>query len=115
MTIRELPKEILARAAIVYVRQSTGGQVQGNLESQRRQYALVDLARQYGFHEVSVGISHDTGEFAVESIRTWWREMGAPLYPHASSLVITADGGGSNGYRRRLAWSCLKGVWLANG
>ena len=63
MTIRELPKEILARAAIVYVRQSTGGQVQGNLESQRRQYALVDLARQYGFHEVSV-IDEDLGRSA---------------------------------------------------
>jgi hypothetical protein len=49
-----------------------------------------------------VGISHDTAEFAVETIRTWWHEMGAPRYPDASSLVITADGGGSNGYRLRL-------------
>ena len=63
MTIRELPKEILARTAIVYVRQSTGGQVQGNLESQRRQYALVDLARQCGFREVSV-IDEDIGRSA---------------------------------------------------
>jgi hypothetical protein len=46
MTLRELPKEVLERGAVVYVRQSTGAQVQENLESQRRQYGLVDLARQ---------------------------------------------------------------------
>ena len=51
---------------------------------------------------VSVGISHDTGEFAVASIRAWWHEMGCPVYPDASSMLITADGGGSNGYRLRL-------------
>jgi hypothetical protein len=45
MTVRELPKEVLARSAVVYVRQSTGVQVHDNLESQRRQYGLVDLAR----------------------------------------------------------------------
>ena len=60
----------------------------------------------YDIHEneawVSVGISHDTAEFAVETIRTWWREMGAAKYPGGKSLVITADGGGSNGYRVRL-------------
>ena len=50
---------------------------------------------------MSVGLSHDTGEFAVNSIRTWWKEMGAPRYPNARSLLITADGGGSNGYRLR--------------
>ena len=51
---------------------------------------------------VSVGIDHDTGEFAVESIRRWWREMGEARYPHAPRLLITADCGGSNGYRGRL-------------
>jgi hypothetical protein len=51
---------------------------------------------------VSVGISHDTAEFAVETVRTWWHEMGRAQYPHAASLVITADGSGSNGYRLRL-------------
>ena len=51
---------------------------------------------------VSVGISPDTAEFGVESIPTWWSEMGAAAYPAAKSLVITADGGGSNGYRLRL-------------
>jgi hypothetical protein len=49
-----------------------------------------------------VGLSHDTGKFAVNSIRTWWKEMGAPRYPNARSLLITADGGDSNGYRLRL-------------
>ena len=51
---------------------------------------------------VRVGISHDTGEFAVQSIRTWSSEMGKSRYPNAGSLLITADGGGSNGYRLRL-------------
>lgn len=51
---------------------------------------------------VSVGLSHDTGEFAVQAIRTWWNEMGVAKYPDATSLLITADGGGSNRYRLRL-------------
>jgi hypothetical protein len=63
-------------------------------------YGVYDLHKNEAW--VSVGISHDTAEFAVETVRTWWAEMGAPAYPHATSLVITADGGGSNGYRLRL-------------
>ncbi len=63
-------------------------------------YGVYDLQENEAW--VSVGISHDTAEFAVETIRTWWNEMGASKYPHATSLVITADGGGSNGYRLRL-------------
>ena len=63
-------------------------------------YGVYDLAENQAW--VSVGISHDTGEFAVETIRTWWKQMGSPLYRAASSLLITADGGGSNGYRLRL-------------
>jgi hypothetical protein len=63
-------------------------------------YGVYDLHTNAAW--VSVGISHDTAEFAVETVRTWWAEMGAPAYPHATSLVITADGGGSNGYRLRL-------------
>jgi transposase len=63
-------------------------------------YGVFDLAENEAW--VSVGVSHDTAEFAVETIRTWWQEMGRPLYPHASSLLIIADGGGSNGYRLRL-------------
>jgi len=63
-------------------------------------YGVYDLQTNEAW--VSVGISHDTAEFAVETIRTWWNEMGASQYPDATSLVITADGGGSNGYRLRL-------------
>ena len=63
-------------------------------------YGVYDLKVNEAW--VSVGISHDTGEFAVQSIRTWWSEMGNSRYPNASSLVITADGGGSNGDRLRL-------------
>jgi hypothetical protein len=63
-------------------------------------YGVYDLAENEAW--VSVGISHDTGEFAVQTIRTWWCEMGKSLYPNATSLLITADGGGSNGYRLRL-------------
>lgn len=51
---------------------------------------------------VNVGIDHDTAEFAVESIRRWWWRMGRYAYPDATELLITADGGGSNGYRTRL-------------
>jgi hypothetical protein len=49
-----------------------------------------------------VGITHDTAEFAVETIRRWWKTMGRPVYPKATELLITADGGGSNGSRVRL-------------
>ena len=63
-------------------------------------YGVYDLANDEAW--VSVGISHDTGEFAVETIRCWWAEMGSPAFPGATSLLITADGGGSNGYRLRL-------------
>ena len=63
-------------------------------------YGVYDLQENEAW--VSVGLSHDTAEFAVQTIRTWWKEMGAAKYPDARSLVITADGGGSNGYRLRL-------------
>jgi hypothetical protein len=63
-------------------------------------YGVYDLAANQGW--VSVGIDHDTAEFAVESIRRWWRRMGKPIYPKATRLLITADCGGSNGYRVRL-------------
>lgn len=63
-------------------------------------YGVYDLANNIGW--VNVGIDHDTAEFAVESIRRWWREMGATAYPGAKRLLITADCGGSNGYRVRL-------------
>lgn len=63
-------------------------------------YGVYDMLANQGW--VSVGIDHDTAEFAVESIRRWWREMGHTLYPRARRLLITADAGGSNGYRTRL-------------
>jgi hypothetical protein len=63
-------------------------------------YGIYDLGRNTGF--VNVGTDHDTGAFAVASIRGWWRAEGQRLYPNARTLLITADGGGSNGYRLRL-------------
>jgi hypothetical protein len=63
-------------------------------------YGVYDLAANAGW--VNVGIDHDTAEFAVESIRCWWREMGEAAYAHARRLLITADCGGSNGNRVRL-------------
>ncbi len=63
-------------------------------------YGVYDIAKNKGW--VNVGISSDTAEFAVESIRRWWRNMGGKTYPGAKSLLITADGGGSNGWRVRL-------------
>jgi hypothetical protein len=62
-------------------------------------YGIYDLAHNSGW--VSVGIDHDTAEFAVESVRRWWQQMGSKTYPEATELLITADGGGSNGYRVR--------------
>jgi hypothetical protein len=63
-------------------------------------YGVYDLATDTGW--VSVGTDHDTAEFAVETIRRWWNTMGGNTYPTASRLLITADGGGSNGSRTRL-------------
>jgi hypothetical protein len=63
-------------------------------------YGIYDLGRNTGF--VNVGTAHDTGAFAVASIRGWWRAEGRRLYPGTTSLLITADGGGSNGVRLRL-------------
>lgn len=63
-------------------------------------YGVYDVGRNEGW--VSVGISHDTAAFAVEAIRQWWQRMGRVAYPAASELLITADGGGSNGSRVRL-------------
>lgn len=63
-------------------------------------YGIYDVAQNSGW--VSVGLDHDTAAFAVESIRRWWRSMGQPLYPQATRLLVTADGGGSNGGRVRL-------------
>ena len=63
-------------------------------------YGIYDLAANAGW--VSVGIDHDTAEFAVQTIRNWWHSVGSKRYPNARHLTITADGGGSNGSRVRL-------------
>jgi transposase len=63
-------------------------------------YGVYDLANNEAW--VNVGIDHDTGAFAVASIRRWWYEMGLPRFAEAGGLLITADGGGSNGSRLRL-------------
>jgi hypothetical protein len=61
---------------------------------------VYDLGRNTGW--VNVGMDHDTAAFAVESIRRWWSEVGQFQYPEAKRLLISADGGGSNGSRVRL-------------
>ena len=63
-------------------------------------YGVYDLLNNQGW--VNVGIDHDTAQFATNSIRRWWYEMGQSRFPTATRLLITADGGGSNGYRNRL-------------
>lgn len=63
-------------------------------------YGVYDIGANRGF--VNVGTDHDTAAFAVASIQGWWRHEGRQLYPKATTLVITADGGGSNGYRLHL-------------
>ena len=70
-------------------------------------YGVYDLSRNAGW--VSVGIDHDTATFAVRSIRRWWQAMGRRAYPKATSLLITADAGGSNSARSRLwKWELQK-------
>jgi hypothetical protein len=63
-------------------------------------YGVYDQTTNVGW--VSVGIDHDTAEFAVETLRRWWNKMGSHTYPNARELLVTADGGGSNGSRVRL-------------
>ncbi len=64
-------------------------------------FGVYDINNNSGW--VNVGIDHETSEFAVESIRRWWKTMGQEAHPNAKFLLITADSGGSNGYRRK-AW-----------
>lgn len=76
-------------------------------------YGIYDLARNAGF--VNLGTDHDTGAFAVASIRGWWRFEGRRLYPNVRHLLITADGGGSNGYRLRQWKMELQGLADSTG
>jgi hypothetical protein len=70
-------------------------------------YGVYDIGRNVGW--VSVGVDHDTAEFAVATIRRWWGDLGAATYPRARRLLVVADGGGSNGYRVRLwKWELQK-------
>jgi len=71
-------------------------------------YGVYDLARNEGW--VNVGISHNTAQFAVASIRGWWQKLGRERYPRAAKVLLTADAGGSNGYRTRLWKWCLQGL-----
>lgn len=71
---------------------------------------VYDLTRGEGW--VSVGIDHNTAQFAVESVRRWWLEMGCQVYSQATELLVTADGGGSNGSRLRLWKVALCRSWL---
>ena len=71
-------------------------------------YGVYDVLYNAGF--VNVGISSDTAEFAVESIKRWWYEMGAETYPNADTIYITADAGGSNGSRVRLWKTSLQNL-----
>jgi len=63
-------------------------------------YGVYDMTNNHGW--VSVGTDHDTAQFSVNTIRQWWHQMGRDLYPNSEELLITADGGGSNGSRLRL-------------
>jgi len=74
-------------------------------------YGVYDVTEDQGW--VSVGMDHDTARFAAEAIRRWWRKMGVKSYPDAQEVLITADGGGSNGSRNRLWKVALQE--LANG
>ena len=76
-------------------------------------YGVYDLSNNNAW--VNVGIDHDTPEFAVASIHRWWTEMGKVYYPDATELLITADGGGSNGYRSRMWKVALQGLADSTG
>lgn len=76
-------------------------------------YGIYDIARNSGW--VNVGVDHDTSVFAVESIRRWWRARGRRDYPAATRLLITADAGGSNGYRYRVWKSELAALAAETG
>ena len=76
-------------------------------------YGVYDLARNVGW--VSVGIDHDTAAFAVATIERWWKRLGRKAYPKSKRLLITADGGGSNGARVRLWKWELQGLAQRTG
>jgi hypothetical protein len=76
-------------------------------------HGIYDLSENQGW--VSVGIDHDTAQFAAQAIRRWWKRMGARRYRSARELLITADGGGSNASRSRLWKVALQDLALRLG
>jgi Rhodopirellula transposase DDE domain len=76
-------------------------------------YGVYDVAADQGW--ISVGVDHDTARFAAEALRRWWEEMGSKRYPEARELLVTADGGGSNGSRNRLWKVALQELADATG
>jgi hypothetical protein len=73
-------------------------------------YGVLDVGANEGW--MSVGDDHDTSAFAVNAIRRWCQAMGSERYPDATALMVTADAGGSNGYRNKL-WALLGSPWVA--
>ena len=69
-------------------------------EGKATPYGVYDIQKNNAW--VNVGISKDTAQFAVATLKNWWEEMGKQQYPNSNKLLIHADGGGSNGYRNRL-------------
>ena len=76
-------------------------------------YGVYDMTTNHGW--VSVGIDHDTAQFATATLRRWWQAMGSQLYPQAETLLVTADSGGSNSRRSRLWKVALQSVADAIG
>jgi hypothetical protein len=76
-------------------------------------YGIYDITRNTGW--VNAGVDHDTSVFAVESVHRWWKIRGGRDYPEASRLLITADAGGSNGYRYRVWKSELAALAAETG
>src|SRR5580693_9179538 len=108
MTSSELiPEAVLNRKAVVYVRQSTQSQVMTNLESQRRQYDLVEVARQRGFVDVEI-IDDDLGRSAAER----WRGPGSTAWSHGSALAKSVRSYAST--RRGLPATVVIGITCLN-
>src|SRR4030095_8751105 len=110
---RDAQFQYINRRAKVFQKQGQPEEVQGHDFPNEAlgkviPYGVYDEVTNSGW--VSVGIDHDTAEFAVETVRRWWRHMGSTVYPRATRLLITADGGGSHGGRCRLWRGGVRGV-----
>lgn len=109
-TAELLPASVLRRKAVVYVRQSTPGQVQANLESQRRQYELVEVAQQYGFAEVEI-IDDDLGRSASGSVaRPGFDRLVAQLCAGSVGAVVCLEASRLARNGARLA-SLTRALW----